>query len=231
MLELAREIRAAADARSRFRCIERLAREWHGVEPIGYEPREVHVATRRLGVRLPAAVRQWYESFARTEGIALAQNFAIPPRDWRLSEHRLSVCIENQGNWRALVDLDGDDPPVFVVEHIAVGRLSESFSLWALQNALFESVMATGRPNGPVSQDAARWLESRFGPPVIEPWAAIGHGPGPIDFYLGQPGLAFHEKTARREWLFLSLVDDDAVLADVECSAPVLEWVVAPTEL
>ncbi len=230
MLSLARETRAASDAASRFACIARLAREWHGVEPIGYDAQEIAEAASRLGITVPASVRRWYETFAGTKGVAFGQNRVIRPAHWKLIEGELTVAAENQGNWYAVVGLDGDDPPVRAVGWHE-GALSASFSRHALQTALFESVVYPpgGDCIGNADGDLMEWLEQMFGAPVVEPWPDAG--PGPVTFYLGLPGIAFLQPDDHGlQWIYIGLVDDDAVRREIERTAPVDEWVAAPTD-
>ena len=227
MRSLGDEMRAATSAQARFHCIGRLARAWHGSTPRGYEPSDLSAAEARLGFSLPKTVRYWFESFALTEGIAFMQNHIVQPCEWRLVDGRLMFGEENQGNWRSLVDLEGDDPPVFAVDQHP-GRLSSAFSVHALQTALFETIMSSGAgTNGPGRHGAEPWARAFFGEPVVEPWDHAGPGPGA--FYLGDPGLAFLQGESLEPWCFFALVDDDALLAEVEQTAPV-DWVVAPTE-
>ena len=82
---------------------------------------EVERAERRLGFRLPAAVREWYCNDASTIILAEHSNqdrpiplakFAV--KEWK-SRRLLPFQIENQGVCTWSIMLDGsDDPPVYV---------------------------------------------------------------------------------------------------------------------
>lgn len=225
MIALAEQLRAATGGEARMRWIDRLAREWHGREPRGYAKRSIDAAEKRLGIEVPQIVRRWYASLARTQSIAWGQSFVVAPRDWEQRDGALTIGLENQDNWLVTMELAGEDPPVRVVG-FREGALSRSFSTYAVQLALHESVLgAAGGAWSGKAEGARPWLVRHFGEPVVEPWPDAGYGP--VDFYVGALGLALHEARPGNEWLFLAL-RDDGTCREVARSAPIVRWFVGP---
>ena len=71
---------------------------------------------RRLGVRLPRALRDYYLVAGRCARLNQAHDRLLPPKQWELASGKLVFLEENQGVALAGVranDPAGDDPPVF----------------------------------------------------------------------------------------------------------------------
>lgn len=235
MLSLANRIRRAKTARARLDAIDELTRIWHGTAPKGRAADEVDAAEARLETAIPAVVREWALRFGATPWIAFGQNTALPPADWTLTgDGLLRIGCENQNNWSVVVAREPEDPPVSI-QGWHEGELSGRFSTYALQNALFESVMVTPRHHcmGYSDKDPSSWMVETFGEPVVEPWPDAG--PGPMRLHVGRPGLAFHQHESDgvmgpgAHWLFFALIDDPEILRGVEDSAPIT-WDQTPTQ-
>ena len=90
------------------------------------------------------------------------------------------------------------------------------------------AINAQGICNGEAPPGAEAWLLELFGDPVAEPWGDAG--PGPVSFYAGAPGLAFHQSAGGVAWIYFALVDDRAVRAKVSGQAPIRHWALTPEE-
>jgi uncharacterized protein (TIGR02996 family) len=81
----------------------------------GVPEKRIAEGERRLGIRLPRALRDYY-LVAGSHKFNQAHNNLLPPEEWFLSSGKLMFLVENQGVWFGGVkvnDRDGDDPPVF----------------------------------------------------------------------------------------------------------------------
>jgi hypothetical protein len=81
----------------------------------GFDAAELDAAEARLGVRLPAALREAYRLFGRREDLTCNQDRLLPPDELVVDHGMLVFREENQ--WVALwgvpvEDLDQDDPRV-----------------------------------------------------------------------------------------------------------------------
>lgn len=78
------------------------------------EPAEsIEAAEARLGIRLPAALRDYYLVAGRFDPLNQAHNRLFPPGDWFVDAGRLVFMEENQAVVFWGVVPDGDDPPVW----------------------------------------------------------------------------------------------------------------------
>lgn len=71
-------------------------------------------AERRLGVKIPAALREYYRIAGRERRFNTAHNRLLPPSDWSLDQKRLIFMEENQAvvYWGVSIrNPDSDDPP------------------------------------------------------------------------------------------------------------------------
>jgi hypothetical protein len=76
----------------------------------------INAAEKHFGVRLPAALRDYYLSVGNLRPLNEAHNQLLAPKDWFLDEEKLVFMVENQAvvYWGvAAVASPGDDPPVF----------------------------------------------------------------------------------------------------------------------
>ncbi|MFJ3220537.1 SMI1/KNR4 family protein [Kitasatospora sp. NPDC086801] len=110
---MAESLRGRADARA---LVEGFAAYWG--EPLqpgdGFEDAELDAAERRLGLRLPPALREAYRLFGRREDLTGNHNRLLPPEGLFVLDGALVYQEENQAcaHWGVLLaDLDQDDPP------------------------------------------------------------------------------------------------------------------------
>jgi uncharacterized protein (TIGR02996 family) len=71
---------------------------------------------RRLGARLPRALRDYYLVAGRCDRLNKAHDRLLPPKRWELASGKIAFLVENQGVALAGVkanDPAGDDPPVY----------------------------------------------------------------------------------------------------------------------
>ncbi|HEY2584140.1 MAG TPA: hypothetical protein VGI81_00075 [Tepidisphaeraceae bacterium] len=75
----------------------------------------IRTAERRLGVRVPRVLRDYYAIAGRKRRFAASHNRVLPPREWVVDRNRLVLMDENQVVVRWGVSLrnpDAADPPV-----------------------------------------------------------------------------------------------------------------------
>jgi hypothetical protein len=136
--------------------------------PTGLDFADLETAERRLALRFPPALREWYGLYgARTDVWSLQDELWLPRRI-RVEEDVLTFCTENQGvvRWGIRVDdLHLEDPPVLVSEPGATGQWiveSESTTAFALQFAVRNakwSRRVRHRANGEATQPAIQAIE------------------------------------------------------------------------
>jgi len=126
--------------------------EWHG--PLkrgdGYPASELNAAEKRLGLKLPAALREWYGLAGRREDVFAMQNLLVSPEELEVEEGLLEFYYENQGvvTWGIKPDdLHLPDPPVYLNdsgmhnEPQELIRENETLSEFALQMAICEMII------------------------------------------------------------------------------------------
>ncbi|GAA1299347.1 hypothetical protein [Saccharothrix xinjiangensis] len=127
----------------------RFVREYaeHFATPLGDgDGCAVDEAEERLGVRLPAAVREAYALFGRRTDLTSNQDELLPPDRLGLWDDVLVHRVENQGCAHWGVALSGDDPPVLVRPDLADKReerwepFLDRFSLACVEMVLSESL-------------------------------------------------------------------------------------------
>src|SRR5689334_5225677 len=72
-------------------------------------------AAKRLGVQIPAGLRDYYLVAGRERRFSLCHNHLLPPTKWTIDKQRLVFMEENQGvvYWGVSTrNRDSDDPPV-----------------------------------------------------------------------------------------------------------------------
>jgi len=126
--------------------------EWHG--PLkrgdGYPASELNAAEKRLGLKLPEALREWYQLAGQREDVFATQNFLVSPEELEVEDGLLEVYCENQGivHWGLKpADLHLPDPPVYLNddgmhdEPQELIRENETVSEFALQMAICETII------------------------------------------------------------------------------------------
>ena len=117
--------------------IEHWIRPMSESDPVS--PHRLDAAEERLCLRLPTALRKWYERLGCRGDVWSVQDTFLPPEGLRVRGDLLAFYVENQAVWFigvGLGDLAADDPPALIDEReIAEGAraLSPSISLLALQ--------------------------------------------------------------------------------------------------
>ncbi|MGW2087387.1 SMI1/KNR4 family protein [Streptomyces sp. NPDC001880] len=125
------------DRQAAWAFIRAFARDW-SQRPLtgtdGYAPAELDAAQARLGLPLPAALREAYQLLGRRKDLTDNQDALLAPKDLYLDKDRgvLVFRVENQScaYWGIRVtDLDQDDPPV-VVRADLVGPTADDWAAW-----------------------------------------------------------------------------------------------------
>jgi hypothetical protein len=115
---------------------------------------ELDAAERRLGLRLPVAVREAYALFGRRDDLTSNQDQLLNPADMYVDGDGQALVFrdENQGaaRWGVLmVDLDKPDPPVWIKLDLADKEAErweawlETFSSACVEIVLSESLFAS----------------------------------------------------------------------------------------
>jgi hypothetical protein len=112
---------------------------------------ELERAEERLGLRLPAALREFYALLGTRMDLTESQDPLLAPDEVFVHDEFggvLVFCAENQGcaYWGVrLEDLGRDDPPVFVQSRDGWLPFMDRLSLAAVELVLSESLFARGR--------------------------------------------------------------------------------------
>jgi hypothetical protein len=113
-----------ADRRQAWEFVRRFAAEWTvPLAPSDGVSRDVWLAAeQRVGVELPAALREAYLLFGRRPDLTARQDRLVPPHELRFDNSAAAVVfrVENQScaEWGVLAaDLASADPPVYVRCH------------------------------------------------------------------------------------------------------------------
>jgi uncharacterized protein (TIGR02996 family) len=139
----------------RWRLVEEFIDTWH--RPLtagdGCTEEEIAEAERRLGARLPAALREWHALAGRRKDVWSVQDHLLRLHQtlWFRQLHfdqrsdALVIRSENQGceHWGIRpADLDLDDPPIW---ELGAGRVcSPTLSAFACQTLLYEAKFSDG---------------------------------------------------------------------------------------
>jgi uncharacterized protein (TIGR02996 family) len=92
----------------------------------GFPEKRVAEAERRLGIRMPRALRDYYLLAGRFDRFNQAHDHLLPPEEWEGTSGKVAFLVENQGVWQCSVKLNdpaGEDPPV-------VGEYLDSRDRW-----------------------------------------------------------------------------------------------------
>jgi hypothetical protein len=148
-VEMAAMMRAALDDRAdAWRFLTSFAADWRA--PLrpgdGYESAVLDATERRLGLRLPAALREAYVLLGRRDDLLRNQDRLLRPDDLDVYEGALVYHEENQGtaHWGILLDdLGAEDPPAMIRPDLA-DKAAERWEPWTerLSAALVELVMS-----------------------------------------------------------------------------------------
>ncbi|WP_371099419.1 SMI1/KNR4 family protein [Streptomyces sanglieri] len=151
---LAAAVGEQPDRQAAWRFVRAFARDWSRhplAEADGYAPADLDAAQARLGLPLPAALREAYQLLGCRPDLTDNQDSLLAPKDLYLDADRgvLVFRVENQScaYWGIRVtDLDQDDPPVVVRADLVrptaddwaawLGRVSVAFVEIVLSEAL-----------------------------------------------------------------------------------------------
>ncbi|SCF93237.1 SMI1/KNR4 family protein [Streptomyces sp. Ncost-T10-10d] len=137
--------------------IQGFAAHWAGALETGdgWTEADLAVAEERLGVRLPAALREAYLLFGRRRDLISNHDMLLSPAELHVDDAKEALVFrhENQGaaSWGILLDsLQDDDPAVFIRADLADKTAErwdgwlERLSLCFVEIVLSESVQADG---------------------------------------------------------------------------------------
>ncbi|WP_165245155.1 hypothetical protein [Paludisphaera soli] len=159
--------------------------QWHPpLRPAEGDPAAtLDAAAMRLGVDLPAALREWYAIAGRRADAWSRQDVFVRPDRLRIEDGRIVFYEESQAVVRWGVGVEGrqaEDPPVFVSsedEHGEWLEESPSISLFALQRLLCDlkwSHDVRCRANGPWTDAVLTAIESHYPRLALPAYAASG---------------------------------------------------------
>lgn len=196
---------------------------WHGplTDEDAVAPALMEQAERRLGLRLPAALRRWYGLVGRRAKVTHVQDELLAPQRLMKEERVLVIRAENQWVVRWGVGLDrisDDDPPVLVGDDGKWEFEAPHLSTFALQVAIYEAVIGAGHAmNGPATADAVGQFRQHLRPLDVPPWT---HWPdGGTQFYGDDTTMAF---TNGPDWIWVASLEP-ARLASLRAVLPI-EW-------
>jgi pimeloyl-ACP methyl ester carboxylesterase len=93
----------------------------------GIPQKELLAAEKQLGLRVPAALREYYRVAGRADDFNCAHERLLRPADWSIESRKLVFMMENQGVFPYGIPAgpqpSGDDPPVLVGEDDEPERL------------------------------------------------------------------------------------------------------------
>lgn len=167
----------------------------------GWTEADLAAAEERLGVRLPAALREAYLLFGRRRDLTSNHDVLLGPAELYVDDAREALVLrhENQGaaSWGLLLDdLQGDDPAVFVRFDLA-DKSAERWEPWlkrlslcCVEIVLSESLHAGGDRCDALDpeDDSVDLLEANF---VRLPFPAypLGAQEYGIRWYVGEDAL------------------------------------------
>jgi len=141
-----------AERKDRWSLLTDFVAEWHSPlqEGDAYSPEELDAAELRLGLKLPLALREWYQLAGQREDITVPQNALLHPSSLHIENDLFVFHVENQWvvEWGIQVDdLALDDPPVWLDDsglHDTPQepiRENDTVSEFALQMVVFETII------------------------------------------------------------------------------------------
>jgi len=157
----------------RWRLVETLLSQWFPPQPHAERVSALDIddAEKRLDLRLPAALREWYERYDLA--VWSRQDRLLLPYQMNIVDGVLVFCVENQDvvTWGIrLEDLAAEDPPVVIsdpdrtwlpTKHWSVE--APSTSAFAIQFTLMNvKWWALHSANGSASKAACELIEQRF---------------------------------------------------------------------
>jgi hypothetical protein len=230
---------AAASLGSRqgaWRFIRRFAQSW--LTPLsdddGWAEADLRAAEQRLGVRLPAAIREAYALFGRRQDLTSVQDRLLGPDELEVDRTGdvLIYRVENQAVavWGVPVaTVERPDPPVVVArnfEDVGWERYLERFSLACVEMVLSESLhsapleLSDNRELDPAAAVLVAQRFARLAIPDYPLWALPG---GSVRWFFG-PGVLLCDFAGT--WLWVR-ARTTAGLDAVRAAVPG-EWLMLP---
>ena len=100
---------------------------------------ELVAVEERLAIKLPTALREWYQIAGRRKDVWSKQDFLLLPEILEIHEGYVVFLVENQGVWRCAVrveECEHEDPPVYISDlddETLWNRQSLSVSMFAIE--------------------------------------------------------------------------------------------------
>jgi hypothetical protein len=196
----------------------------------GQSVKDLDVAEQRLGLRLPAAVRECYALLGGRPELTSNQDRLFRPSELDFKGDALVYRWENQGVvWWGISrsDLDGrqPDPPTRVIDRASWHPWLPSFSAACVEMVLSEWMLGgdeTLTDNGQLADDGPELLERRYTRLALPEYPSINLVPPGIRWFAG-PGVMLREDC--RTWLWVR-ARDEAALDGVRQALPV-DWVMS----
>ena len=193
--EMTAGMRAALDNRAgAWRFLASFAADWRA--PLhpgdGYDSTVLDAAEYRLGLRLPAALREAYMLLGRRDDLCRNQDRLLQPDELHVYDGALVYHAENQGvaHWGILLDdIVTEDPPAVVRSDLA-DKSAERWEPWAerLSVALVELVMSeTALYDGDGLSDGADLPDGALS--MFEPLPTVLPGEHGSGWFLGDDVL------------------------------------------
>lgn len=146
------ELAEVGDRAGAWRFIEGFAAAW--AAPLtaadGWDDAALDEAETRLGVPLPAAVREAYRLFGRRDDLTRTRDELLEPKQLYVHDGLLVFRDEDEGAARWGVETSGDDPPVMIRADLGDEEAErwepwlDRFSLACVEMVLSESLHADG---------------------------------------------------------------------------------------
>ncbi|MFZ3475110.1 SMI1/KNR4 family protein [Streptomyces sp. 4.24] len=183
--------------------VQGFAAHWAGAleSGDGWLEADLAAAEERLGVRLPAALREAYQLFGRRRDLTCNHDVLLGPAELYVDDAKEALVFrhENQGaaSWGILLDgLQDDDPAVFIRSDLA-DKTAERWESWLerlslcfVEIVLSESVQADGEPCDFLEpdDDSVQLLEENCVRLPFPPYP-LGEEDHAIRWFLGQDAL------------------------------------------
>lgn len=185
----------------------------------GWSEADLDAAEARLGLRLPAALREAYQLFGRRTDLTSLHDVLLSPADLEVKDQALVFRVENQSVafWGILIaDLDQPDPPVVIRMDLA-DKDAETWDSWldryshacveiVLSESLFSSEDLGG--NRELSDDEASMLEQRFARLPLPDYPTSQTTVPAVRWFAGQDVII---RDDQRTWIWVRARTTDAL--------------------
>ncbi|PZG57027.1 hypothetical protein C1I98_00595 [Spongiactinospora gelatinilytica] len=223
---------AMADRAGAWDFIRGFAATWRSplTEDDGWPEADLDAAEARLGLRLPAALREAYLLFGRRTDLTSLQDVLFGPAHLAVEDQALMFRAENQSAafWGIpITELDRPDPPVVIRTGMA-DKAAESWEGWldrfshaCVEIVLSESLFSSEDlgDNREFDEDEAATLERRFTRLPLPEYPMFQTSVSGIRWFAG-PDLIIRDDA--RTWIWVRARTADA-LARIRAEPPG-EW-------